>query len=270
MSVLLVLYFFVLGAIFGSFALVLVDRTKRKQDWVRGRSKCSNCKRTLQARDLIPIVSWLATKGQCRYCSVRLSIAYPLTEIVLGLSFALSFSLWPNELVLWHERAGFAIWLFALLISAVLFIYDLRWFILPSSFLNLFVVLGAVYKFLLIVTNDQAIGDDIVNTLVTLVVSGGVFFILNKVSKGKWIGDGDIYLGIALGLFLNGPFEAWFAICVASLSGIIITMPKLIRSTKNLKMKVPFGPLLLFGLLIAFFYAQNVLVWYKDTFLYLN
>ena len=234
MNQLLAVYFFVLGTILGSFALVLVDRTKRRQDWVRGRSKCSNCKRTLQAKDLIPIISWLVTRGRCRYCSVKLSVAYPITEVILGTCFVLSFILWPNELALWHERAGFVIWLFALLIGTVLFIYDLRWFILPSSFLNLFVALAALYKFLVIMTNNRGFTENVVAVFATLVVSGGVFFILNKVSKGKWIGDGDIFLGIALGLFLNGPFEAWFAICVASFSGIIITAPKLIHSSKNM------------------------------------
>lgn len=262
-------YLFVLGAIFGSFALVVVDRMHAKQDWVRGRSRCMYCKHTLGAIDLIPVVSWLSTSGRCRYCRKILSPAYPLTEVGLGGVFLASYAWWPVGLEPTAQKVLFVLWLLGMVVATVLFVYDLRWMVMPSSVTNTLIIIGLVHRAVVITTNTTAFGTDMWSLVLTLFASSGLFFLLYKLSKGAWIGDGDIFLGIAIGLFLTGPFEAWFAICTASVVGIVVALPRLAKNRRNLKMRLPFGPLLLIGLFVAYFCANAVLDWYVATFLYL-
>lgn len=268
MDLLLSFYLFFLGLIFGSFALVLADRVKQKRDWVKGRSACEFCKHTLSAKDLVPLFSWLSAGGKCRYCKKKLSIAYPLTEFGLGLAFAGSYIWWPFD----FQAVGvmlFVLWLLGLVLSTAMFVYDFRWYILPNKFVYPLIAIAAVHRTLIIFTNDAPFSKDFGALVLSLAVAAGFFFVLHEYSKGKWIGDGDVRLGVAMGFFLPGPFEAWFAICIASVIGVIVALPKLLESRKNLRMKLPFGPLLLIGLYIAYLFAAPVLHWYNVTFLYL-
>lgn len=84
--------FFVVGTCLGSFATALMYRLPRKLDWVRDRSRCTSCNHVLGVRDLVPVLSWLLSKGKCRHCGASVSMRYPVTEIAAGLlAAALSF-----------------------------------------------------------------------------------------------------------------------------------------------------------------------------------
>lgn len=80
--------FFCLGACIGSFATALMHRIPRKLNWATDRSRCPCCNHVLGAQDLVPVFSWVFLKGKCRYCHVRISPRYPLTETVFGIIFA--------------------------------------------------------------------------------------------------------------------------------------------------------------------------------------
>ncbi|NBX66147.1 MAG: prepilin peptidase [Proteobacteria bacterium] len=81
--------FFCLGACVGSFVTALHYRIPRKLNWSTDRSRCTSCHHTLGIRDLVPIASWLAMRGHCRYCGASISPRYPLIEVGFGLLFAL-------------------------------------------------------------------------------------------------------------------------------------------------------------------------------------
>ena len=81
-------YVFILCSCVGSFANVLIYRLPKKENFVNGRSYCPNCHHTLKMRDMIPIFSWFLLKGKCRWCHHKISICYPLVEIVsVGIGF---------------------------------------------------------------------------------------------------------------------------------------------------------------------------------------
>ena len=73
-------FLFALGALFASFITVIAERAYTGQSWSSGRSRCNSCRETLEARDLVPIVSWLMGGGKCRRCGSRLPWAYVLGE----------------------------------------------------------------------------------------------------------------------------------------------------------------------------------------------
>src|SRR5438105_4077844 len=85
-----------LGLAFGSFINALVWRIHEKKDWVRQRSQCPHCGHKLAAKDLVPVISWLALRGRCRYCGKPISLQYPLVELAMAAVFISSYYFWPG------------------------------------------------------------------------------------------------------------------------------------------------------------------------------
>ena len=82
---------FVLGTVFGSFLNCAAWRISRHMSFLKGRSICPNCRHELSAMDLIPIISFLLFRGRCRYCKEKISIRYPITELIFGILSLLTF-----------------------------------------------------------------------------------------------------------------------------------------------------------------------------------
>ncbi len=262
------IYLFIIGLCFGSFALAMVDRMKAKKDWVKGRSKCDFCKHKLSVIDLIPILSWLSTAGKCRYCKKKLSVFYPLVELFTGLAFLFSYLYFPYE-ISGLALSLFVIWLFGLVLMSALIVFDIRWYLLPNKLVYPLIYTALAYRIISYFVNTQGLIEAITATILSLLVSAGLFWFLHVVSDGKWIGDGDVRLGVAIGLFLANPFLAWLCLFFASMLGLILALPMLIHSKKKLKLKIPFGPFLILGLYFSFLFGQSLLDWYTSTFLYL-
>lgn len=270
MTILVGSYLFIAGLIFGSFVLAMVDRMKSGKDWVRGRSECDKCKNKLQPIDLIPLFSWLSMGGKCRYCKVKLTRIYPLTELTVGFAFLISYIFWPYELTGINSILAFAIWLCAVVLMSGLFLFDVRWFLLPNKLVRPLIALGLVWATLDIF--KQGLSSSIlIDYGLAIAVSAGLFLLMFVISKGAWIGDGDIRLGVAIGLFVGGPLEAWLVIFLASVLGVVFSLPLVFKSkkSKRLKLKIPFGPMLIIALYITVLFGTEIIDWYKATILYL-
>lgn len=83
----------VLGAVFGSFATAAAWRLPRGEPLVVARSRCPRCGTTLQARDLVPVVSWLLLRGRCRACGAGIGWRYPVAELATAALFAVGWRL---------------------------------------------------------------------------------------------------------------------------------------------------------------------------------
>ena len=81
--------FFAIGASIFSFLNVVIYRLPRKMQFTLGSSMCTSCKHKLEAKDLIPIISWVSLKGRCRYCGEKISARYTIVEVVGGISAVL-------------------------------------------------------------------------------------------------------------------------------------------------------------------------------------
>jgi prepilin signal peptidase PulO-like enzyme (type II secretory pathway) len=259
------LYLFVLGLIFGSFALVVADRSIKKKDWVKGRSSCDYCHKTLQFYDLVPLFSWLSTRGKCRYCAKKLSIVYPITEFILGLAFAGSYIALHADLQGLGTYIQLALWLSGLVLMCVLFIIDARTMLLPYKFLKPLIGIAAVYASIEIVQSTNTTGA-LVSVLASVLVASGVFGLLFVISKGAWIGDSDVLFGLVIGLFLMNPLEAWLAIIIACMTGLLFAVGFSLCTNKSIRnTKIPFGPFLIFGLYCSFLFGAQIVSWYVDA-----
>ncbi len=259
------------GLSFGSFVNALVWRirelestsSKKKRKVlspISGRSMCPRCKHELGPLDLLPVLSWVFLRGKCKYCKKPISWQYPLVELIGAVVFVASYLFWPVTLVgtLW---IAFIVWLAIITVLLALAIYDLRWMELPDSLVVVLSVFSVI--FVLVQFAVQAIS---VSELISSMFSAGllfaVFYILFQVSKGRWIGGGDVKLAPALGLLAGSLASVALVVFIASLIGSIIGIPLLIFKKQKHQIKLPFGPLLIIGLLVVFFYGNNIINWY--------
>ena len=122
----------VAGFIAGSFLTSFVGRLHDGRDFIRSRSACNTCRKSLGILDLVPLLSWLALRGRCRHCKQRVSCYYPAVEAVTVASFMAFYAFWPYSFAGW-ELVLFAGYLLALVVLLALAIYDLRWWLLPNK-----------------------------------------------------------------------------------------------------------------------------------------
>lgn len=282
MSTLPFIVLFSLGILFGSFInawawrvrqqidddgepIKLNSKNKAEYSVLKGRSMCPDCKHTLSAKDLVPVFSWLSLKGKCRYCKAKISPQYPLVELLTAILFVLSYaSINPYNVLGWLTLTTLLVGLVGLIALAI---YDAKWFLLPNKILHptlIGVFILTLAQFIAGRSLSQAI-DIIGATLVT----SGLFLVLFYISKGKWIGGGDISLGLLTGLLIGSTVNAMLSLFIASILGLIFSIPGLANKKLSAKSKIPFGPFLIAGAIIAVLWGQQIAEWYTNTFIML-
>ncbi|MDD2225101.1 MAG: prepilin peptidase [Candidatus Shapirobacteria bacterium] len=254
MEILIGVIVFVLGLCFGSFVNMLVYRTavdyklENKKFKVKGekRSFCDYCGRQLKWYENIPVFSWLILKGKTKCCHKKLPLSYPVVELVMGFLFLISVFIGrPQESPL-QFGLGFLIIVF-LVFSAV---FDLKYMILPDFSTVILIMCGLV---LLVGTRH---GAYLQNIIVALGASG-FLLILNLITKGNGMGMGDVKLAIFMGLFLGGP-KTILAFYVAFIVGAIVGLILMIFKKATKKSQVPFGPFMILGILVAWWWGEKV------------
>ena len=254
MFVLTLFYLFLVGAVMGSFAGAVAWRLAKRRDFVRERSECEHCHHVLAPKDLIPVYSWLSLKGKCRYCQKPFGTSALLLEVGLGFAFVVSFAVWPYG----FETIGMALfitWLVSLVALTILFVYDLRHYILPDVIVWPLALLGAIMFVLRMLLQDTSIAWWILEAILALLPITGLYGLLYAVSGGKWIGFGDVKLGIFMGLALGWQY-ALMALLIANYLGFFWVLPKLVRGKLNKTSHMPFGPFLIAATFISFLWGD--------------
>lgn len=268
----------ILGLCFGSFVNALVWRIYKqetlkhktqntKYSVITGRSMCVNCGHTLAWYDLLPVLSWVSLGGRCRYCHKPISWQYPLVELAAAGLFVLSYLRWPLELM-GAQLGLFGLWLALLVGFMALVVYDLRWMLLPNRIVFPLQAVAAVYVLLAFGLGGADWGV-LSGAVAGVICSSGFFYVLYRVSAGKWIGGGDVKLAVVLGLVLGGAFEALLMLFIASLFGSMFGIPLLIQGKAKANSKLPFGPFLILATIITYLFGAGILAWYKRQFLLL-
>jgi prepilin signal peptidase PulO-like enzyme (type II secretory pathway) len=236
----------ILGAATGSFLNVVILRTKNERSWLRGRSACPHCGRQLRWWELIPVGSFLALGGRCRRCRRRLSLQYLIVECVTAAVFAMVFLRFG-----WTWETPVAMVIAASMIMIA--VYDGRWALIPDSFSWLFVGSTTVWAAL---QYRQWLAAVIGLGL------GLVFFGLQYwLSRGRWLGSGDIFLGAGLGLLL-GWQQLLTALILAYLAGAMVAATRIIARRLTARSTMAFGPYLMAGGLAAWLVGPSIVRWY--------
>ena len=230
-----------------------------------GRSMCTDCRHTLAWYDLVPVLSWASTRGRCRYCRKPISAQYPLVELLTAGLFLLSYFYWPVP-ISGAQVAVFAVWLLLVVGFMALFVYDLRWLILPNKIVFPLTGLAAVQAAIIIGTSTRPL-HTAANTFMAVVVGGGIFFLLYQISGGEWIGGGDVKLGWLFGLVVATPLRSLMVIFIAALLGTAAALPGLIRKRLKTTSIIPFGPFLIAGIVLVELFGASIMAWYLKLLL---
>lgn len=255
-----------LGLSFGSFVNALVWRIHENKDWVKARSQCPNCGHQLAGKDLVPVISWLALKGKCRYCGKRIPDS-PLVELAGASVFVLSYFFWPTDLSQTGDLLLFITWLGASVGLLALAVYDLRWMLLPNKILYSTFLISVVGEVVYLIGFAPSKFNFSLTWLASVAVASGIFLIIFIVSKGRWIGYGDVRLGLITGTLLHTPGKSLLMIFLASLIGSVAVLPLLVTGKKSLSAKLPYGPFLISSTLVCLIFGDNLINLYNKLFL---
>lgn len=274
----------VVGLCAGSFVNALVWRLHEQETQIgrkkpvkqylkrlsisKGRSMCPHCHHELAAKDLVPVLSWLSLAGRCRYCRKPISLQYPLIELATAVLFVGSYIWWP-EPVSGIQTLLLVIWLVLVTGLLALLVYDARWLLLPNRIMYPLGLLAGLYALLVIATAASPV-IAFLNTILAVAVGGGIFYLLFQVSRGKWIGGGDVKLGWLLGLAVGTPAKAFLLIFLASVAGSLLALPLLAAGKLQRSSTIPFGPFLIAAAIVTVLFGADLLDWYQKTILHLG
>lgn len=236
----------VAGSVAGSFVSAWLHRLRTGASVAVGRSACPSCGHQLAWYDLLPLASWLMLRGRCRYCSQRISWQYPALELTLALLFALA--------PVGAGGVAVAVYLAASLLLVAAATYDARWMELPDSISWLLLAIGV----LRLVGDSLGTGEwgsVLLNGIVGAAVAGGFFGLQYLLSRGRWIGSGDVILGVAAGLLVGWP-GSLLALVVAYVVGGVVATPLLAMKRRGWSSAVAFGPFIALGTWVALRYGQ--------------
>ena len=235
---------------------------KQSQD----RSQCLSCGQVLRAVDLVPLFSWASSGGRCRYCGHRIGLFEPIMEIVTAVLFASSYWLWPFGFATPSAVVLFVLWLLIVVVLVMLAAYDIKWQLLPDVLNFGFMALALVFVAIRFIMDPSL---NILSVLGAVGMLAGVYGFIYIISRGAWIGLGDVKLGVGLGLLLGDWSLAFFALFLANLIGCIIVIPAVVTRKLGGGSRIAFGPLLVVGTMIAFWWGSSMLEWFFKQTLFL-
>jgi len=226
----------------GSFLNVCISRIPEERSVLFPPSHCPKCKAKLKARDLIPVLSYLLLRGRCRYCKEKISIRYPIVEVLTALLF-----------LAFYVKAGFSVHSAALVIFSVLLILisfiDIEHMIIPDFLMLIGIAMGIAYSLYKGTLAESLVG----------ICFGFLFmFILGRsaklVMKKEALGDGDIKFMVMLGANL-GIERTLLSVLGASIIGAAVGITLILFEKLKKEDYIPFAPFLALGAVVS------ILIW---------
>jgi len=255
MSMVVQIFFFLLGSVVGSFLNVCIYRLPREKSIVHPPSACPGCEKPIRFYDNIPIVSYILLKGTCRDCGAKISIRYPIVELLTGILYVTLL----REFGLTFELAVFL--LFVSLLVIISFI-DLDFRIIP----DILSIGGLVAGFILAIPRPffkyLSPKFGILDSLYGILVGGGILFAIAWIyeffTKREGMGGGDIKLLGMIGAFC-GIKGVVFSLVSASFIGTLVGIPLILAKGRDTKYAIPFGPFLSLGALIYVYRGDSLI-----------
>lgn len=229
----------------------VIYRLHEKKSFLRGRSFCPACRHVLKLLDLVPVFSFVFLKKRCRYCRRPISWQYPLVELAAAGAFALLY--WQFGL-----SAEFFVYSLYVCFLIIIFVYDLRYYLI----LDKVSLTGAAVALIL---SFFALKISLMSLLWGALFGAGFFLLQFVVSRGKWIGGGDIRLGLLMGLMLGWP-NILAALFIAYALGSVVGVGLILSGRKKWQSRVPFGTFLSLAAFLTFVFGEAIISFYKDLF----
>jgi len=246
-----IILIFILGLTVGSFSNVCICRIPKNESIVFPASHCPKCRSKIKPVDNIPLLSYILLKGRCRNCKSKISIQYPIVELLTGLIYLiiyLAYGLSTQTLI------------YIILSSALVIIafIDLQKQIVPDVISLPGIVIGFIISFFVPYIT-------FVNSGLGVIVGGGIILIIGMagsvIFKKEAMGGGDVKLAAMIGAFLGWRYiiiSLFLGFFLGALAGIILIISKI----KSREDTVPFGPFIVLGSFITLLWGEKIITWY--------
>jgi len=282
-------YLFVLGLVVGSFINVISlrynpDKFLFSREVIGGRSNCPKCKNKLKWFELVPLLSFIFLRGQCRNCREKISFQYPLVEFASGLIFLLV----SREILSARLINNLSVTQYSVLIMAYVLIFsilllitliDIRLKLIPNELNLLLLLLGVA----IVIISEGSFGftegsflgsysaifgfrgNIFLNHLFAAVLGLLFFGLLVVVTQGRGMGIGDVKLASVLGIIFGWP-DIIIIFAISFVIGAILGLIGIVARRIKIKGLLPFGPFLAIGSIIVFLWGEKILAAYFDLF----
>lgn len=242
---------FILGLIVGSFSNVCIYRIPKNESIIYPASHCTKCRSNISPKDNIPLLSYILLKGRCRNCKSKISIQYPIVELLTGLTYLIIYLIYGLSI----QSSIYIILSSALIIIAFI---DLNEQIVPDVISLPGIVIGFIISFFVPYIS-------FINSALGVLVGGGIILIIglagSVIFKKEAMGGGDVKLAAMIGAFLGWRYiiiSLFLGFFLGALAGIILIMLK-IKSREDV---VPFGPFIVLGSFITLLWGEKIISWY--------
>ena len=264
LEIIRIVFIFLTGISVGSFLNVCIYRIPLGKSIVFPRSHCPKCNNQLKWFDLFPIFSWMFLKGKCRFCGTKISFRYTFVELITGLLYiALYFKLGLSVEFL------FNIFFVSVLIIILFIDYDKM--IIPDK-LVLTLMIGGVFVFIYNILYGYKLYEPVnwYNPLIGMFSASGILLLISIIGLIIYKNDGAMGMGDVKLMIPAGIFLGWKLVIIALIGGVfaggVIGALLMILKKKEGKSKIPFGPFLIFGILLAIFWGYDIINWYLFTY----
>jgi len=244
----------VLGLAVGSFLNVCIHRIPRGQSLNSPPSRCPFCEYRLRWIDNIPVLSYLLLGGRCRKCRARISIRYPIVELITMALFVIHGVVfgWSALLV---PRLAFAC------AMVVLFAVDLEHQLLPNAITLPGIVVGLIAS--------AVLPPGIVDALIGAAIGGGVLWLIGEAyfrySGQEGMGGGDVKMLAMIGAFLGWKLVL-VTLVLSSVAGSLIGLSVIVLRKGGMKYALPYGTFLALGALVASLAGDAIVNWYVGMY----
>lgn len=240
----------ILGLAVGSFLNVVIHRLPRKESVVSPGSRCPTCGDALRWYDNLPILSYAALGGRCRGCRERISLRYPIVELVTALLFVVHYFVFG-----WTPLLAVRLLLAAAMVA--LFAIDLEHQLLPDAITLPGIVLGLLVSLFL--------PPGIVDSMIGLLIGGGFLWLVGEAyfryAGEEGMGGGDVKMLAMIGAFLGWKLTI-LTLLLSSVAGSVTGLTVIALKRGGMKHALPFGTFLALGALAASLWGEQIAAWY--------
>jgi len=270
-------YVFAVGACMGSFLNVCIGRWPEGLSVVKPRSRCPKCGHQIKATENIPLVSWLHLRGRCSGCGERISIQYPIVELLVGLLWLAAF------MKLGLSFTAFRVAVLATVLLGIS-ITDAKHFLIPDGFTVFGVFFVLLTSLVALYLGESYPFTGPWDAVIGMCVGAGAISIVGWLGevwlKRPAMGFGDVTLMAVVGAAV-GPTRALLTIFIGAVIAPIVLLgvvyPLSARGMADdagqtelaleasggwRKRELPFGVFLAPAALIALLWGDAIIAWY--------
>lgn len=240
----------------GSFLNTLIVRVPTEEKILRPGPRCQDCDASLGARDLVPVVSWVASRGRCNHCDAPIPVGYPLVEVA-------NVVLWALAAARFGPTWELPVYLVFFSVLLVLSVIDLELYLLPNRITYPAMLVSVVA----IPVLSYALRHDPAHAIRSAFVGGLGYagFLLfmtlfyELVIRKEGMGMGDVKLAVVLGIWVGwiNLYLVFYAVTIACVLGAVIGV--VIMAVRRDNRAFPFGPWLALGAIVSILYSEQIL-----------